>query len=242
MLITFGVIIIGYLLGSFPTSVIAVRILKGEDIRKIGSGNAGATNTVRILGAKWGVLVGLVDLAKGWLAIMIASAAGMSDYVLVLSGLAAVGGHAFPLFAGFKGGKGVATGAGMVLGLFPLAFLVCLAGFLLVLFLGGIVSLSSITAAVLLPPSVFFLGGGRDAFQAGDEVGIGIWMFSLALGVFVIFLHRKNIRRLVRGEERRFEKISILYRLGAGRKSRREETSDEKGDRSGRAEKDLSGD
>ncbi|AHC16619.1 glycerol-3-phosphate 1-O-acyltransferase PlsY [Salinispira pacifica] len=218
MLMIVGVIVVGYLVGSFPTSVIAVRVLKGADIRDLGSGNAGATNTVRVLGARWGIIVGLVDLAKGWLAITIARAAGMPDYVLVLSGLAAVAGHAFPLFARFKGGKGVATGAGMVLGLFPLAFLVCLGGFLGVLFLSGIVSISSITAAILLPPSVYFLGGGKAAFETGDAVGIGIWLFSLALGIFVIVLHRKNIRRLIKGEERRFEKISILHRLNAARK------------------------
>jgi glycerol-3-phosphate acyltransferase PlsY len=200
----------GYVLGSFPTSIIAGHLARGIDIREHGSGNAGATNTVRILGAGWGVAVGLVDLFKGWLPVFLAAFFGAPDWLQVLTGVAAVAGHAFPLFAGFRGGKGVATGAGMVLALFPLAFLICLATFAVLLFSTGIVSLGSIAAAAMLPLSVLFAGGGLESFRAGDPEGIGIWAFSLLLGIFVIVLHRKNIGRLLKGEERRFDKIWIF--------------------------------
>jgi glycerol-3-phosphate acyltransferase PlsY len=203
---------LGYLFGSFPTSIIAGKVAKGIDIREHGSGNAGATNTVRILGAKWGVGVGVVDLIKGWLPVFLAALAGAPAWLQVLVGVAAVFGHAFPLFSGFRGGKGVATGAGMILALFPLAFLICLTVFALLLVLTGIVSVGSIGAALTLPLAVLFFGGGLEAFAAGDLMEIGIWAFSLLLGLFVIFLHRKNIRRLIRGEERRFDKIRIFRR------------------------------
>ncbi len=213
-----GLTALGYLLGSFPTSIIAGRLAKGIDIREHGSGNAGATNTVRVLGGRWGIAVGLVDLAKGWLAAFLPMAFGAPLFIQVLAGVAAVAGHAFPLFAGFRGGKGVATGAGMLLSLYPLAFVICLSVFTVLLFLTGMVSVGSIAAALTLPTAVLFTGGAFSSMRngswalvsRGDLSEIGFWLFSLLLGLFVIFLHRKNIGRIFRGEERRFEKIWLL--------------------------------
>ena len=209
-------IVLAYVLGSFPTSILAGKLARGIDIREHGSGNAGATNTLRVLGPKWGVGVGLVDLLKGWLAVFLPatlSAAGEMPVLLVVCGLAAVLGHAFPVFAGFRGGKGVATGGGMVLGLFPGAFLGSLVVWLLGLFTTGIVSVASILAALALPLGVLFFDGGLAGIRSGDGESLVLWGFSLALGVLVVYLHRKNISRILSGKEQRFEKARLFRKL-----------------------------
>lgn len=203
-------IVLGYILGSFPTSLVIGRLVRGIDIREHGSGNAGATNTVRILGTKWGVIVGIVDLLKGFLAVLLPTLFDAPTAILLASAAAAVAGHAFPVFAKFRGGKGVATGAGIVLGLFPLPLLMIAIVFAVVLFSSGYVSLASIVAAAFLPVGVLFFGGGLHAFSTADLAGIASWVFSLAIALLVIVLHRKNIRRLKRGEENRFEKIRFF--------------------------------
>jgi glycerol-3-phosphate acyltransferase PlsY len=205
----------GYLIGSFPTAVVTGYLVKGIDVRTQGSGNAGATNVVRVLGFKWGLLVGLVDLAKGALPVMLVRIvldlgalspvfADVSTVGLgIIAGIAALVGHALPLFAGFRGGKGVATGAGMVLALWPLVFLVCFVGFLLGLFLTGYVSVASLTAAVLLPISQWI-------FLSDDSLSVVI---GAVIMVLVIMLHRKNLSRLRAGTEKRFDKIWILRKF-----------------------------
>lgn len=194
----------------------AGRLLRGIDIRNHGSGNAGATNTFRILGWKAGLVVALLDAGKGVLAVLLLPRlAGVlpgsrllaeSQILLpLLAGCAAILGHVFPLFAGFRGGKGVATGAGAVFALHPLAASLCLGAFTITLLASGYVSLASMTAAVLLPVWSLLL-----PLLAGRPVE-PVWsVFSLLMAAAILFLHRRNIGRLVRGEERRFESVRLL--------------------------------
>lgn len=151
-------LLLSYITGSFPTSIIAGKIGKGIDIREHGSGNAGATNVFRILGWKYALVVTLVDIFKGWLptaifAVYLFKELPIQDVgvVQILCGFAAVLGHTFTLFANFKGGKGVGTLGGMLIALFPLAVFLCLIVFSLTVIFTGYVSLGSIFSAISLP-------------------------------------------------------------------------------------------
>lgn len=217
----------GYLLGSIPTAVIFGYLVKGLDIRNQGSGNAGATNAVRVLGFGWGLVVALIDILKGAVPVILArhlaGLAGLEGGVTlllagVLAGAGALLGHTFPIFARFRGGKGVATGAGMVLALWPVVFLYCLAGFLLGLFLTGFVSVGSLAAALLLPAMQgILLGpfGSRPTPEAQIAFGIGF-----AVMILVVYFHRQNISRLLKGTEKRFDKVWLLRQLFTGREDR----------------------
>ncbi len=215
-----------YLLGSVPTSLLAGRLVRGIDVREHGSGNAGATNTFRVLGWKTGLAVALFDAGKGAAAVLLLprllqtlpfvfSTAGAGPLPFTLAGSAAVLGHVFPVFAGFRGGKGVATGAGVVFSLNPPAALISLGGFLLTLLTSGYVSLSSIAATVLLPVSAVLL-----PLAAGRPLNT-IWVvFTVLVAALVVFLHRQNIRRLLGGTERRFEGARLLARMARHRGGR----------------------
>jgi glycerol-3-phosphate acyltransferase PlsY len=214
MLTVIAVMLLSYLAGSIPTSIIVSKLTKGIDIRNYGSGNAGGTNTFRVLGWKAGVLVSLVDVGKGTFATLVISSLRIdplpfssASLLLILAGLSAVLGHTFTIFAGFKGGKGVGTGAGMIIGLYPLAFLLCLIIFALVLFSTGLVSVASMSAAVGLP---VVLCGMRWLFN--QPVDSALLIFSLIIPFFIIYTHRSNILRLLAGEEIPFEKIAIFRR------------------------------
>ena len=192
-----------YLLGSIPTAVWVGRMLYGIDIRQHGSGNAGATNVIRVLGYKAGIPVLLVDVFKGWLAVELAvwlpihgQSSEMLTYICIGMALAAVLGHVFPVYAGFKGGKGVGTVAGAGLALFPLAILLVLAVFIMVLVTTHFVSLSSIIASLAFPLVVWFVLGVRHPGLVG---------LSLLIAVFIPVTHSKNIKRLLSGEERKFD-------------------------------------
>ena len=188
-------LIASYLLGSIPTSYLAVRLLTGQDLRTLGSGNLGATNLYRVLGWKYAVPVGVFDMLKGAVPVLLfAPRAGATDAAAILLGLAAVAGHVFSIFVGFKGGKGVATGAGVVLGLAPWAFLVGLVTWALVVKVTGYVSLGSIIASGILPLAVYLLHPERRPL---------LWVFG-GLAAAILLLHRANIRRLVAGTENRF--------------------------------------
>jgi len=188
-------VIASYLVGAIPTSYLTVRLIKGQDLRTLGSGNLGATNLYRVLGWKYAVPVGLFDMLKGAVPVLFfAPLAGGGDRTAILLGLAAVVGHVFSVFAGFKGGKGVATGAGVVLGLAPWAFVVALVTWGILVKLSGYVSLGSLGAALMLPPAVYFLHPERRPT---------IWLFAGLAGAIVLF-HRANIRRLLAGTENRF--------------------------------------
>lgn len=188
-------IVASYLLGAIPTSYLVVRLVRGQDLRTLGSRNLGATNLYRVLGWGYAIPVGLFDLLKGAVPVVLfAPWAGASDAGAILLGAAAVLGHVFSLFVGFKGGKGVATGAGVVLGFAPFAFLVALVTWGVVVRVSGYVSLGSIVAAAILPPAVYLLHPERRPL---------VWLFAL-LATLIIVLHRANIGRLLAGTENRF--------------------------------------
>ncbi|RMD98877.1 MAG: glycerol-3-phosphate 1-O-acyltransferase [Calditrichaeota bacterium] len=208
MLVNLIVIFVaGYLLGSIPTSIIVGKIVKGIDIRQYGSGNAGATNVFRVLGWKPGVVVMLIDIGKGAVATLYASqlvfAEGLpfSVYLKILAGLAAVFGHIWTVFAGFRGGKGVGTAAGMLFALYPIAGLICLAIFLIIAFSTRYVSLASISAAISLPIVLLIMS---NVFHKLVELPLMIFSFFIAL--LIIYTHRSNIKRLIAGTENRFGK------------------------------------
>lgn len=197
--------VISYLLGSIPTSIWVGKGFFGIDVRGHGSGNAGATNTLRTLGSKAGFFVLLVDLLKGFSAANLILFTYWTDVPLergtefrniqVLFGVLAVVGHIFPLFARFKGGKGIATLFGLVLAIdYPLA-LMCVGTFLLVLLLTRYVSLASMLAVGLSPLFVGIL------FDWNEPVFTG---FCIAASILVLYTHKKNIRRLANGEENKF--------------------------------------
>jgi acyl phosphate:glycerol-3-phosphate acyltransferase len=184
-----------YLLGAIPTSYLVVRLVKGEDLRRLGSGNLGATNLYRTLGWRYAIPVGVFDLLKGMVPVVFfARYADGGPLVPLLLGIAALLGHVFSVFVNFRGGKGVATGAGIVLGLAPWAFLAALGIWALVVGVSGYVSLASMVAAVLLPPAVYLLQPERREL---------VWLFAL-LAALIVFFHRANIKRLVAGTEHRF--------------------------------------
>jgi glycerol-3-phosphate acyltransferase PlsY len=199
-LFLFG-LIAAYLLGSIPTSVWVGKVFYKIDIRQHGSGNAGGTNTVRILGWKAGIPVIFFDVFKGWAAVIILPDFFPStnlfsvDYLNLAFGLAAVIGHVYPIYVGFKGGKGVGTLAGVGMALFPWAILAALGIFLVVVFITRYVSLGSIIAAFSFPLFLIFV------FQ---ETSIPLISLGVFAALFVLFTHRKNISRLINGEESKF--------------------------------------
>jgi glycerol-3-phosphate acyltransferase PlsY len=188
-----------YLVGSISFSLLIVRLLSRVDLRTVGSGNAGATNVLRASG-RWPALLALaLDVAKGVAPVRIAQALGASAEVAAGAGLAAVVGHVFPVWFGFRGGKGVATGFGVFVALFPLAAALALVLFVGVVGTTRIVSLGSITAAVALP--LLALGLARADLAPPVSPGVAL-IASAAVGV-VLARHRPNLHRLLAGTERR---------------------------------------
>jgi glycerol-3-phosphate acyltransferase PlsY len=184
-----------YFLGSIPTSWLVVKLVTGKDLRELGSGNLGATNLYRQLGWKWAIPAAIIDVAKGAIPVLVfAPAAGGGPLLAALLGMTAVLGHVFSVFVKFKGGKGVATGAGVMLGFAPWAVLASAALWGLIVRLTGYVSLGSILAAAALPLAVWLLHPER------RDV---VWVFGL-LALMIIVLHRANIKRLMAGTEHRF--------------------------------------
>jgi glycerol-3-phosphate acyltransferase PlsY len=192
-------IILAYLIGSIPSSLIVSRSQFNIDIRDYGSGNAGATNTFRVLGSKWGTLVMIMDMLKGLIAVKLAL---LLPYYIVNDfertnfqiglGLAAVLGHIFPIWAEFRGGKGVATLFGLIISISPWTALSCVGVFLVVLYLTRFVSLSSILASMAFP--VFILV----VFNVDN---IAYRIFAIAVALLVVMTHQKNIGRLLSGSE-----------------------------------------
>lgn len=196
-------IIVAYLIGSIPTSVWIGRWFYHVDIRTLGSKNAGATNTIRVLGLKAGLPVLVFDVFKGWLSVFIArffwvdtgTFPDLIDFKIILA-IAAVVGHVFPIYVGFKGGKGIATLLGIGIALFPMAALIAIVIFTITLSISGYVSLSSIVASVTFP----FI----EIFVLANNEFISLVMLSIAVAIFVPITHRKNIKRLLNHEEARF--------------------------------------
>ena len=195
------VVFAGYLLGSIPTGYLAARA-RGVDIRSVGSGNIGATNVMRVLGKPLGMMVLLADALKGGLATGLlpplalrwtgSTAASSAEWLEILAGVSAILGHNYTCWLGFRGGKGVATTAGVLLVLMPKAFALCLAVWLLVFALSRIVSLASLAAAVALPLALYVLGRSVPLIAVGA-----------ALGGLAIYRHRSNLQRLLAGTEPR---------------------------------------
>ena len=192
-------IFIAYLIGSIPTAVLVSKYFFGIDIRDYGSGNSGATNTFRVLGTRWGAFVMAVDILKGVLASFLylllpyylTNEWDRTNFMIGL-GLAAVAGHIFPIWAGFKGGKGVATLLGMVVAIQPLVALCVLGVFLLVLYLTRFVSLSSILASLAFPLFILVIFNEPEPLYR---------VFAIAVALLVILTHQKNISRLLQGNE-----------------------------------------
>ncbi len=198
------VVLSAYLLGSIPSSVWIGKIFYGIDVREHGSGNAGTTNTIRILGYKAGIPVFIIDALKGWFAVFLTKivfgyfpSIEMPEYMSLIAAVAVVLGHIFPVFAGFRGGKGVATLLGVGFGLIPIPALIALGIFMIVLFCFGYVSLASITAAVTLPFITYF-------FVMPDK--ILLLLLTVAVAIFIPITHRQNIKRLINGTENKFLK------------------------------------
>ncbi|SUZ95658.1 uncharacterized protein METZ01_LOCUS48512 [marine metagenome] len=205
-------LILSYLTGSIPTSIIVSRIAKNIDIREHGSGNAGATNVYRILGWKYALIVLSLDIFKAWLptaiyATKIFLSISIPDigFIQILCGFSAVLGHTYPIFARFKGGKGVGSLIGVLLALFPFAFPLCLIVAIFVVVTTGYVSLGSIFAAISLPIIILILPG-----LGIITPNLSLVIFSLLVPWFVIYTHRSNISRIRNGTENRFDKALII--------------------------------
>lgn len=196
-------ILLAYLIGAIPTAVWIGKIFYHTDIRTQGSGNAGATNTIRVLGYKAGIPVLLFDIFKGWLAVQVvcffpheAFTPDIITYIRIGLALAAVLGHIFPVYAGFRGGKGVSTLAGVAIALYPLSLLIVLGVFIITLLISHYVSLSSILGSLVFPFAVIFITGQHNP---------GLVILSILVAIFIPVTHRKNIVRLLKGKENKFD-------------------------------------
>lgn len=200
----FLLIVAAYLLGSIPTALWVSKLFFGIDIREHGSKNMGASNAFRVLGPWFGLFVLVVDMGKAVVAVLLANQVSATDFLgnelmlwQLIFGLTAVAGHIFPVFAGFRGGKGVASLFGVVLAIQPWTAIICIAAFLIVVLLTRYISLGSLTAVVVFALCVFF---------AVKEENNYLRWFSIVAATLVIILHRKNINRLLKGTE---DKISF---------------------------------
>ncbi|MCC6399043.1 MAG: glycerol-3-phosphate 1-O-acyltransferase PlsY [Bacteroidetes bacterium] len=212
--------ILSYLIGSIPTSIIVARKARGIDIRHYGSGNAGGTNVIRVLGWKAGLFVIALDMAKGMVATMLvarlmegpipfSNATPFDDFTVVqiIAGCSAILGHIWTVFAGFKGGKGIATAGGMLIGIAPIEVAVSFGVFAVVFLLTHYVSLGSLSAAVAFPLTMFF----RENVFMVDVPGYGtLIFFSIGISLLIIYTHRSNIVRLLRGKENRIASIRLF--------------------------------
>ena len=211
MLLLAIIVILSYLIGSIPNSIIISKAVSGIDIRKHGSGNAGGTNVMRVLGWKYGLLVIFLDALKGAIAVVIISrlfygplpfenVSPFDDFTLVqiIAGLSAVIGHIWTVFAEFKGGKGIATALGMLLTLITIDMLIAVGIFALVVLISRYVSLGSIIAAISVPATLFI----RENLFHVDIPGYStLFPFIIGVTALVIFTHRKNLVRIINGNE-----------------------------------------
>jgi glycerol-3-phosphate acyltransferase PlsY len=211
MLLLAIIVILSYLIGSIPNSIIISKAVSGIDIRKHGSGNAGGTNVMRVLGWKYGMVVIFLDALKGAIAVVIISrlffgplpfenVSPFDDFTLVqiIAGMSAVIGHIWTVFAEFKGGKGIATALGMLLTLITIDMLIAVGVFGLVVLVSRYVSLGSIIAAISVPATLFI----RENLFHVDIPGYStLFPFIIGVTVLVIYTHRKNLVRIINGNE-----------------------------------------
>jgi len=211
MLLLAIIVILSYLVGSIPNSIIISKMVRGIDIREHGSGNAGGTNVMRVLGWKYGVLVIFLDALKGAIAVVLIArlfygplpfenVSPFDDFTLVqiIAGISAVIGHVWTVFAGFKGGKGIATALGMLLMLITIDMLIAVGIFTLVVLISRYVSLGSIIAAISVPSTLFI----RENLFHVDIPGYSTLLpFVIGVTLLVIYTHRKNLVRILNGNE-----------------------------------------
>ncbi len=190
---TAGLLIFSYLLGSIPNGLIFGKLFWNKDLRQFGSKNIGATNAWRVLGAKAGILIFVLDFLKGAICVKLAKYFIGDETIMVLAGLLAILGHTFSVFLKMRGGKGVATGLGVITVMMPQVTAIVFATWLVIFFLTRYVSLASIIAAALTPILAYFF-----------DAPIAFIIFCLAAAFFIIIRHRENIVRLLRGKENRF--------------------------------------
>ncbi len=214
------IIIISYFIGSIPGSVWVGKQIYGTDIRQHGSGNAGATNVFRVLGWKAGILATIVDLGKGLFAAGIVATIRIdalppglgfweaSSVIMLVAGVAAIVGHMFPIWAGFKGGKGVNTAAGVLFAIQPVTMVIAIGIFALVLLSSRYVSLASLAAVAAFPSTVAI----RKYLFHVDSIDASILFFSLFMAFTIFMAHRANIHRLLNGSEKRVR----IFRPGWG--------------------------
>ncbi len=191
-------LILAYLVGSIPSAVWVGRQFYGIDVREFGSGNAGATNTFRVLGKKPGIAVLIMDVLKGFLAVKLAYIIGdyssdspeFIDFELALA-VCGLMGHIFPVYVGFRGGKGIATMLGILIGVHPQAALICAIVFIITLLLSGYISLSSMMAGITFPIVIMVF------YSTNSSINI----FSLAVAVIILITHQRNIERILSKEE-----------------------------------------
>ena len=193
-------ILLAYLIGALPCSVWIGKKFYNTDVREHGSGNAGATNTFRVLGKKAGTIVLILDILKAWIAVsLLSTLAGNTNVEFHLAlGLVAVLGHIFPIYIGFRGGKGIASLLGVIIAIHPAAALIAIGFFLITLLITKYVSLSSIISGCVFPVLIYYYF---------EESNYSLIIFSIMVAVLVVFTHKKNIDRLFKNEE---SKVTIL--------------------------------
>ena len=212
-------VVLSYLIGSIPTSIIVTKLLRGVDIREHGSGNAGGTNVIRVLGWRAGVFVILIDILKGYIATMIIPKLMYGDLpftnrtpfeditvIRIITGCAAILGHVWTAFSGFRGGKGIATAGGVLLGLATVEVLVAIGVFSIVFILSRTVSLGSISGAIAFPLAML---ARHNIFHAELQGYHTLIFFSIGISLLLLFTHRANIKRLIEGTERRLTRVHL---------------------------------
>lgn len=212
--------VLSYLVGSIPTSILVAKSRRGIDIRQHGSGNAGGTNVIRVLGWKIGVFVIALDMAKGLFATLVISrlmygpfpfenSTPFDDYTVVqiIAGCAAILGHIWTLFAGFRGGKGIATAGGMLIGVAPIEVAISFGVFALVFLITHYVSAGSLSAAVAFPLSMFFR---ENVFMVEVPGYNTLIFFSIGISLLIIYTHRENIKRLMKGTENKITRLPLF--------------------------------
>lgn len=208
-------VVVSYLIGAVPIAVIIGKVFRNTDVRQHGSGNAGATNTWRVLGWKAGIIVLIIDMGKGVVTTTLVPMLPLTlgglppELVAILCGLAAVTGHVFPIYAGFRGGKGVATATGMLGAIAPVSVGIAVGVFGITLVLFRRVSLSSIAGALTIPLSLVLV----NRYTTIHHHALLIWL-TIVLCVFILFTHRGNISRLVRGKEQPLPGTQFSKRIG----------------------------
>ncbi|MCP4581970.1 MAG: glycerol-3-phosphate 1-O-acyltransferase PlsY [candidate division Zixibacteria bacterium] len=205
MITLLTIIILSYLIGAFPSGIVLGRIFKGVDVRQHGSKNMGATNVFRVLGAKLAIPVLLLDMLKGTIAVVLIVHIDFGDqsmpfhWLKIIAGLAAILGHVFPIWIKFKGGKGVATAAGVLFGLMMLEVGMAIVLFIIIVTLTRYVSLGSILGTIFIPCSLI-----AEQAYLGIKVHDSYMVLAFILAITVVVTHRQNIKRLIRGEENKF--------------------------------------